>query len=286
MRTSSYSIRSILWKILSIALIAIVVTWSVFPFYWAIITSLKPRLETFSISYLSIPFLQFKPTLDNWIEQLAVLETRKALLNSIITSSSSTVLALALGSLAGYALARFKFKRIKNKDITIWFLSQRVLPPVVVVIPFFLMMKTAKLLDTRLALILVYTTFNLPFVVIIMRQIFKDLPNELEEAAMVDGYSRWGAFVRIALPLAAPGLAATGMICLAFAWNEFLFTLVLASTDAVTMPIAIAGAEHARGVQFWFVATRALLAMSVPTLLALFAQRFIVRGLTFGAVKG
>ena len=286
MSTSTYPIRSILWKILSIALIAIVVVWSIFPFYWAIITSLKPRLETFSVSYLSIPFLQFKPTLDNWIDQLAVLETRKALLNSIITSSCSTVLALVLGSLAGYALARFKFKRIKNKDITIWFISQRILPPVVVVIPFFLMMKTAKLLDTRLALILVYTTFNLPFVVIIMQQVFKDLPNELEEAAMVDGYSRWGAFVRVALPLAAPGLAATGMICLAFAWNEFLFTLVLASTDAVTMTIAIAGAEHARGVQFWFVATRALLAMGIPTLLALFAQRFIVRGLTFGAVKG
>ncbi|MCI0529353.1 MAG: carbohydrate ABC transporter permease [Nitrospira sp.] len=273
-------------KVLSLILIAIFVVWAAFPFYWAIVTSIKPRIETFTVSYLSIPFLQFKPTLENWIEELRVAEMRKALVNSVVTSTVSTLLALFLGTMAGYALARFKFHRIKNKDITVWFLSQRVLPPVVVVIPFFLMMKTAHLLDTRLALILAYTTFNLPFAVIIMRQIFKELPEELEEAALVDGYTRWGAFFKVAIPLAAPALASTGLICLAFAWNEFLFALVLGSRDVITMPVVIAGAEHARGVQFWFIATRSLIAMAVPTLLALLAQRFIVRGLTFGAIKG
>jgi len=273
-------------RILSILLVLIFSIWAIFPFYWALVTSIKPRIETFTVSYLSVPFLQFQPTLENWIEEIQVPEMRRALVNSVMVSTVSTFLALFLGTMAGYALARFKFHGIPNKDITVWFLSQRVLPPVVVVIPFFLMMKAANLLDTRLGLILAYTTFNLPFAVIIMRQIFKELPEELEEAALVDGYSRWGAFFKVAIPLAAPALASTGLICLAFAWNEFLFALVLASRDAVTMPVVIAGAEHARGVQFWFIATRSLVAMAVPTILALLAQRFIVRGLTFGAIKG
>jgi multiple sugar transport system permease protein len=275
-------------KTLSISLIIIFAMWAAFPFYWAVVTSIKPRIETFTITYFSIPFLQFQPTLDNWIEEIQLPEMQKALVNSVIASVVSTILALFLGTTAGYALARFNFQfgRIKNKDITVWFLSQRVLPPVVVVIPFFLMMKALNLLDSRMALILAYTTANLPFAVIIMRQIFKELPEELEEAALVDGYSRWGAFFKVALPLSAPALASTGLICLAFAWNEFLFALVMASRDAITMPLVIAGAEHARGVQFWFIATRALVAMAVPTILALLAQRFIVRGLTFGAIKG
>jgi multiple sugar transport system permease protein len=270
----------------TILLITLFAIWAAFPFYWALVTSIKQRLETFTVSYISIPFLQFTPTLQNWREELGVPEMQKALVNSIVVSTTSTLLALLLGTMAGYALARFSFYRIKNKDITVWFLSQRVLPPVVVVIPLFLMMKTANLLDTRLALILIYTTTNLPFAVVIMRQIFKELPEELEEAALVDGYSWFGAFFRIAIPLAAPALASTALICLAFAWNEFLFALILSSRDAVTMPVIIAGAEHARGVQFWFIATRSIIAMGPPTILALLAQRFIVRGLTFGAVKG
>jgi len=270
---------------LKIALALVFCAWAAFPFYWAIVTSLKPRLETFTVSYLSIPFLQFTPTLSNWAEELQVDKTRLGLFNSTIVATCSTVLALGLGTPAGYALARFRFRRIKNKDILIWFLSQRVLPPVVIAIPFFLMMKTAGLLDTRLALILAYTTFNLPFAIVIMRQIFMEFPEELEEAALVDGYGRWGVFLKIALPLSTPALISTGIICFSFAWNEFLFAMVLSSRDAITMPVVIAGAEDSRGVQFWYVATRALIAMIIPVLLALCAQRFIVRGMTFGAVR-
>jgi multiple sugar transport system permease protein len=188
----------------------------------------------------------------------------------------------------GFAMTLGKHfeRRLGNEDITLWFLSQRFLPPVVTVVPFLLIMSQLKLVDTRLALILVNITFNIPFAIVIMRQAFIDLPVELEEAAMVDGASFFGAFSRIALRLAAPVMAATLMIILAFCWNELLFSLNLGTLKAKTVPALLAGSSSTRGIQFWFVAVRALIALIPPTILALLAQRYIVGGLTFGAVKG
>jgi len=266
--------------------IALCIAWAVFPFYWAITTSLRKPAETFTVAGLAIPFLQFKPTLENWAAELKVPENRKAVQNSVIIAVTSAIFATMLGTMAGYGLARFQFYKMKNADITIWFLSQRVLPPVVVAIPFFLLARQFNALDKVSTLIVLNTTFNLPFAVIIMSQLFKELPVELEQAAMVDGYSRIGAFFKIALPLSTPGLVATGIICLAFAWNEFMFALIMAQRKAITLPYIISGASDTRGIQFWFIATRALMAMVPPTILALTVQKFIVRGLTFGAVKG
>ena len=266
--------------------IALCIAWATFPFYWAITTSLRKPAETFTVAGLAIPFLQFKPTLENWAAELKVPENLKAVKNSAIIAVTSAILATMLGTMAGYGLARFQFYKIKNPDITIWFLSQRVLPPVVVAIPFFLIARQFNALDKVSTLIVLNTTFNLPFAVIIMSQLFKELPIELEQAAMVDGYSRIGAFFKVALPLSAPGLVATGIICLAFAWNEFMFALIIAQRKAITLPYIISGASDTRGIQFWFIATRALMAMVPPTILALTVQKFIVRGLTFGAVKG
>ena len=266
--------------------IALCIAWATFPFYWAITTSLRKPAETFTVAGLAIPFVQFKPTLENWAAELKVPENLKAVKNSAIIAVTSALLATMLGTMAGYGLARFQFYKIKNPDITIWFLSQRVLPPVVVAIPFFLLARQFNALDKVSTLIVLNTTFNLPFAVIIMSQLFKELPIELEQAAMVDGYSRIGAFFKVALPLSAPGLVATGIICLAFAWNEFMFALIIAQRNAITLPYIISGASDTRGIQFWFIATRALMAMVPPTILALTVQKFIVRGLTFGAVKG
>ena len=266
--------------------IALCIAWATFPFYWAITTSLRKPAETFTVAGLAIPFVQFKPTLENWAAELKVPENLKAVKNSAIIAVTSAILATMLGTMAGYGLARFQFYKIKNPDITIWFLSQRVLPPVVVAIPFFLLARQFNALDKVSTLIVLNTTFNLPFAVIIMSQLFKELPIELEQAAMVDGYSRIGAFFKVALPLSTPGLVATGIICLAFAWNEFMFALIIAQRNAITLPYIISGASDTRGIQFWFIATRALMAMVPPTILALTVQKFIVRGLTFGAVKG
>jgi multiple sugar transport system permease protein len=255
-----------------------------FPLYWAISTALRNPADTFTVTGVGIPFLDFAPTLDNFRTEMSTPEGWRALRTSILVSVSATLLALLLGMPAAYALARFRF--FSNTDITVWFLSQRVLPPVATLIPFYLVFRTFGLLDTPLALILVNTTFVLPFVVVIMRQTFLDLPVELEEAAMVDGTSHLGAFWRVALPLAAPAAAATAMIIFAFTWNEFLFSSSLGITQTKMMPAHMAGAVDTRGIQFWFMATRALIAMIPPVLLALLAQRYIVRGLTLGAVKG
>lgn len=255
-----------------------------FPLYWAISTALRNPADTFTVAGLGIPFLHFTPTLDNFRVELTTPEGYRAMRTSLTVSISAVILALALGLPAAYALARFRFW--SNADITTWFLSQRVLPPVATLIPFYLTFRSLGLLDTQLALILVNATFILPFVVVIMRQTFLDLPVELEEAALVDGAGHFGAFWRIALPLAAPAVAATGMIIFAFAWNEFLFSSSLGITETKMMPAHMAGAVDTRGIQFWFMATRALIAMIPPVLLALLAQRYIVRGLTLGAVKG
>jgi multiple sugar transport system permease protein len=272
----------LLWTVILIA-----TAWAVFPFYWAIITSLKPPAVILSKPSL-IPFLQFDPTLENWQNEFANRwpEISRALTNSLIISVGATVIAVGLGTLAGYGLGRFRFERWKNKDITMWFLSQRFLPPMVTVIPFFIVMQTFKLLDTQLALILANATFTMPFAVLIMRDVFKELPVEMEESAWVDGASFLQSFWNIALPLAAPAAAAAAVICFAFSWNEFLFALILTSKSAQPITVVIAGVEHTQGIQFWFVATRLLFAIIPPTLLALTAQRYIVRGLTLGAVKG
>jgi multiple sugar transport system permease protein len=272
----------VLWIVILIA-----TAWGVFPFYWAIITSLKPPGVILTKPSL-IPFLQFQPTFANWQSEFTNRwpEISRALGNSLIIAVGATVLAIALGTLAGYGLARFRFQRWKNKDMTLWFLSQRFLPPMVTVIPFFLLMRTLGLLDTQLALILTNATFTMPFAVLIMRDVFKELPEELEESALVDGASRLQSFWHIALPLAAPAVAAAAVICFAFSWNEFLFALILTLKNAQPITVVIAGVEHTQGIQFWFVATRLLLAILPPALLALTAQRYIVRGLTFGAVKG
>jgi multiple sugar transport system permease protein len=256
----------------------------VFPFYWAFLNSIKTPEETFQPTW--IPFLQFQPTLEHWRSQLATPEIRHALLNSTIISIGAATLALLLGTLAAYALARFRFNRPSNGALTTWFISQRVLPPVMFITPFFLLMRQFKLLDSVWALVLLNATFTLPFAVIILSQTFRELPRELEEAALVDGASYFQSFFSIVLPLALPGLAATWVICMAFSWNEFLFALSLTSQSAIPMPVIIAGAEHTRGVQFWFVGVNVLLTMLVPIVLALLAQRYIIRGLTLGALKG
>lgn len=271
-------------RVLVAGLIVIMLVWVLFPFYWAFLNSIKKPADTFEPSW--IPFLQFRPTLEHWQAELAIRETRQALRNSTVIAVGAATVSSVLGTLAAYALARFRFRRPGNGTITTWFLSQRILPPVVMVIPFFLLMRQLKLLDSVWALVLLNATFTLPFPVIILSQMFRELPAELEEAAMVDGASRVQSFARVALPLVLPGLVATWIICMAFSWNEFLFGLSLTTKNAIPMPVIIAGAEHTRGVQFWFVGVRVMLTMLPPTVLALLAQRYIIRGLTLGAVKG
>ena len=281
-RRKPHSLADALWSLVALVIALLFF----FPIYWAVSNSLRKPAETFTVAGLGIPFIDFTPTLQNWTQQLAVPEAYQAFINSNIIAFTAMVLALCLGLPAAYALARFRFFLVPNKDLTVWFLSQRVLPPVATAVPFFIVFSSLDLLDTRIALALVNATFILPFVVVICRQTFYDLPIELEEAALVDGASHFDAFLRVALPLAVPAIAAAALIMFAFAWNEYLFAVILTVKNAATMPVHIAGGVDTRGVQFWFVAVRSLIAMIPPVLLALLAQRYIVRGLTLGAVKG
>ena len=260
--------------------------WALFPFYWVIITSFKQPKDTLGTKLL--PFIDYQPTLENWKEEIGRRwpELSKGLNNSLSVALTTSIFTLFLGSLAGFSLARYQFRRWSNKNILIFFLSQRMLPPVVLVIPFLLMFKVMKLVDSQLALIMVNTTVNLPFVVLIMRDIFKEIPRELDEAAMVEGCSSFGVFYRIALPLAGSGLVAAGILVFAFTWNEYMFALSLAYQRAVTIPLQIAGTGNVQGIQFWITSVRGLVAVLPPVILALFVQRYIVRGLTFGALKG
>lgn len=271
--------------ILWIAVIVAVV-WMLFPFYWAVITSIKKPADVFRLSF--IPFVQFEPTSENWRSELQLRgqEIKRGLKNSLIIGVCSALVALFIGALAGYGLARYKYHRVKNRDITMWILSQRFLPPAAVVIPFFLIFKTLGLIDSVVGLVLINATFGIPFAVLVTRDAFRDLPEEIEESALVDGCSRFQVFSRIALPLAAPALVAAGIICFAFAWNEFLFAFIMSYSKAVPMTVLIAGTQDTQGIQFWYVATRMLMAVVPPTILALTVQRYIVQGLTFGAVKG
>lgn len=256
-----------------------------FPFLYAVTTSFKTQLASYDGTI--IPWAQYQPTLANWQNEFGSggPETVKALGNSMLISVSATIFAASLGTLAGYGLGRFKY-RFGNRNLVMWFLSQRFLPPIATVIPFLLMFKTLHLLDTILGMTIVNTTFTLPFAILIMRDFFAEFPQDLQEAALVDGATQFEVFWKVALPLSAPALIATMIICFAFSWNEFLFSSVLAFLNAKPYTLLIAGSDATRGIQFGFVSTRVLIAVTLPVIMSLLVQRYIVRGLALGAVKG
>jgi len=213
-----------------------------------------------------------------------VIETGglKALGNSFIISTSATVLALLIGSLAAYGLARYK---VGGNNLPFYILSQRFIPPVAVIFPFLLVFKALRWMDTYQALILIYMTFNLPYAVWMMRGFFLEIPTEIEESALVDGCSPLGAFWRIALPLASPGLIATGVFCFIFSWTEFFFAVSL--TRLAARPLSVFLANYfGKFTVFWGeIGATSILAMLPLFLLSLFVQRYLVRGLTLGAIK-
>jgi multiple sugar transport system permease protein len=282
-RAQSSNLRHIVESIAVFVVVAIVLIWTLFPLYWAAVSSVKSSADNYGNLWL--PFIHFQPTLKPWQDMFALPEVRASTLISTQLALGAATVSLVLGTLAAYGIARFRFFRPQNGSLTTWFLSQRIAPPVIFVTPYFLLMRQAGLLDTTLGLIILNATFNMTFPIIILTQMFREVPIELEEAAQVDGASRWEMFWRISLPLVAPGLVVAWMLALAFSWNEFLFAF---SSTVANRPLSVAvvGAEQTRGVDYQFVGTRTLWAMIVPLIAALLAQRYIVRGLSLGAVKG
>jgi len=272
-------VRAKVKKIIFLLIVAVIFGVILFPPVVLFLTSIKTELDALSFP----PKWIFKPTLENYTEIFEFSPFARYLLNSFIVASLNTGVVLVLGSFAAYSLARFRFKGAD--DIAFWILSVRMMPPVAAIIPIYIIMRNLRLLDTPWSLVITYLTFNLPFAVWMMRSFFREIPREIEESALVDGCSIFRSFRSIALPLVAPGLAATGILTFIFSWNEFLFALILTGSKAVTLPVGITGYMKETGINWGYMTAGGALALVPVILFTILAQKHLVKGLTMGALK-
>jgi multiple sugar transport system permease protein len=270
--------RKALTQALRYGVAAVALVFFLFPIFWVTLTAFKSGDEFLKSPPVWIPR---NPSFQ-YFQRVIESGGLKALKNSLIISSSVTVLALLIGSLAAYGLARY---RVGGDNLPFFILSQRFMPAVAVIFPFLLVFKTLKWVDTYQALIVVYLTFNLPYAVWMMRGFFLEIPREIEESALVDGCGTFGAFWRIAMPLAAPGLVATGVFCFIFSWFELFFAVCLTRTDAVPLSVHLPN-YFGKYTVFWGeIGATSVMAMLPMFVMSLIVQRYLVRGLTLGAVK-
>ncbi len=281
------------------AIYGALILWAViclFPIYWTLTTSFKTAPNVMKGAL--VPWWDFMPDWKGWralglspdtINSTSTVreEFLKRFWNSVITAVSSSVLAVALGSLAAYGLSRFQYRFgfMKNQDISFFFLSQLILPPVVLALPFLVLYREVDLLDTRIGLILLYTLSVLPIVIWIMKDQFESIPTELEEAALVDGLSIWGAFLTIIMPIALPGMVAAFILALVLTWNEYFFAALLTSTYANTLPVMVASQTGSQGISWWSMAALSWAAILPLIVIGVLLERFIIKGMAAGAVK-
>jgi multiple sugar transport system permease protein len=287
------------WWASRIAIYAALLTWTVvclFPIFWTITTSFKLAPDVMKGNM--IPWWDFTPRWKGWesigfsprlIGEVSTVreEFLKRFWNSTVISISSSMLAVVLGSLAAYGLSRFnyRFGFMRNSDISFFFLSQMILPPVVLALPFLVLYKSLALLDSRIGLILLYTLMVLPIVIWIMRDQFQGIPIELEEAALVDGLGIWGAFMQIVLPIALPGMVAAFILSLVLCWNEYFFAALLTSSNASTLPVMVASQTGSQGINWWSMAALSSAAILPLVVVAIFLEKYIIKGMAAGAVK-
>jgi multiple sugar transport system permease protein len=268
--------RSLVWLGLAAACV-----WSLAPFAWQVVTSLKPQAELERLP----PLLPSAMTLAHYEAIFAGHPFARLLLNSAVVAAGTTALALALGSLAGFALA--KLRPPGQVAVLAAVVAMSMLPPIATVSPLFLMIGAVGLRDTLAALVLVYTAFALPLAVWLMTQFFRSIPDDLYVAARVDGCSAARAFWKVMLPLAVPGLTATGLLVFIFAWNEFMYALSLTSSVAArTVPVGIALFPGLHEIPWGEIAAGSVVATAPVVVLAIVFQRRVLEGLTAGAVKG
>ena len=270
-------------RILLYAFLAVWLVFTLFPFYFQIITSLKPVAE---INRMVPTFWPEVMRFQNYQGIFADPGSLKSLVDSVIISFSNTVLSLFLGTIAGYALARWMRGPV-GENLAFWILSNRMFPPVAVVIPmFFLFDATPWGTDSYFSLITLYLVFNLPLATWLMMVFFRDVPKELEEAAYLDGYTPFRAFFKVTLPLVYPGMISVAMLVWIFAWNEFLFANLLTGTTVKTFPVQIPSFTLGSQTLWNLVMAFSLVAMLPPVILFIILRRYMVRGLSLGVVKG
>lgn len=275
-----FGTRSLRNGVARFLMVGLFVVFVLVPLYWVIITSIKPSKD-----YLTVPPVWFPadPTLVHYTAALFSYRGLQGLINSLIISSAATLLSTAMGTMMAYSLARF---RTGGQHLAFWVLSQRFLPPVAIVLPIFLLFRGWGLYDTHIGLILAYTFMTLPLSVWMMYAYFRQLPKSLEDAALVDGLSRWQAFRMVAVPLAAPGVAAAAVFVFISVWTEFFFALILTSRYAFTLPTIFRAFLGFQGAQYGEACALATTSLVPSIVLGMLVQRHLVRGLTLGALRG
>ncbi|MER9399649.1 carbohydrate ABC transporter permease [Mesorhizobium sp. M0615] len=267
--------KSFAWSVL---LVAVVVALT--PYVWMVLASFKNRVDLLS----SVPKWIFSPTLANYPAVFIDKEYWPLAFNSVLISVSSTVLCIVIGAPAAYGFARSNFPG--KEDLFFFFLTTRMAPPISIAVPLFLFFTSLGLIDTIYAVVIAHTSFNLSLVVWMMRGFFAEIPREIDEAAMMDGRSRLGAFFFVVAPLAAPGIGATAVLCFILSWNEFLYAFILVAFDGRPLTVGIPGLVTPHGTLWGQVAAVAIVATLPIVLFTFLVQKQLVRGLTFGAVKG
>lgn len=272
-RRRAWGRRAIAGGVLALAVVAMA------PFVWLLQMSFKSQEDNFAFP----PKLVFTPTAEHY-RGLWDTTFRTSFANSAVVSVASTALAMLVGVPGAYALSRARFRAAGS--LNLWILASRMAPPIAFTIPYFLAYRHLGLLDTKTGLVLIYLTFNLSLVIWLMRSFFDAIPRALEEAAWIDGADLGQGFLRVVLPLSAPGLAATAILCFLYAWNDFFFALILTRTEAMTAPVAVVNFMNYEGWEWGKIAAGGTLVM-LPVLVFSFVVRtFLVRGLTAGALKG
>ncbi len=271
----------------------VITFWSMFviaPFLWALSTSFKDfNSVTGGATY--IPWLQFEPSLEGW--KVLVRSPAKGgvdiiepYFNSIFVTCTASLISIILGTLAAYALSRFTFKAgfIKNNDITFFFISQRIMPPIVLSIPFFLMLSFLGLLDNLFGLILVYIVLLMPIAVWIMVDFFNKVPKEIDETALIDGCNPYQAFIKVVVPNSIPGLIVAGLFCIIFGWIDFFFAFILTFTEVQLLPVKIV-ALNSSVTPWWSLSASALVSVAPLIVVAFIVERYLSKGNLSGALK-
>lgn len=248
-----------------------------FPFLWLLQMSFRPNDDIFGYDLL------FSPTLEHYTS-LWKGHFPGSFWNSVLASSFSTGLALLIGVPAAYSLSRWRFRG--RHQVALWILATRMAPPIAFTIPYFLVYRHLELLDTLTGLVLIYLTFNLSLVVWLMRSFFDACPRSLEEAAWIDGATLWQGLTKIILPISGPGLAATAILCFLYSWNDFFFALILTRTQAMTAPVAVVNFMNYEGWEWGKIAAGGAMVMLPVLVFSIAVRKFLIQGMTAGAVKG
>lgn len=253
-----------------------------FPIFWMVLTSFKQQVDIFTTP----PKLFFSPTMMSYFNYMQRADVAHRLVNTVIVATGAGIISIVAGAMAGYALARIRLRGAATIGLLI--LLSRGVPPIALAVPMFLVARKFGLIDLHITLILAYCTFLVPYVMWLMRGFFISLPKELEESAMMDGCSRFGAFFKIIVPISLPGLLSTLIFSMILAWEELLFALVLTSRFASTMPVAIAGlAGDTESGANWGALTAVGTITVVPVVIfAMLVQKWLIQGLADGATKG